>query len=73
MLKKFSCFYKKFCFSTSDQKLYKILNISQKANLHEVRNAYFQLAKKYHPDINKNPNSTQKFNEIKQYFLCLNY
>ena len=48
--------------------LYKILNITHNATAKEIRQAYHQMAKKYHPDINPDPASKQRFEEINLYF-----
>jgi len=38
------------------------------ATAKEIRQAYHQMAKKYHPDINPDPASKQRFEEINLYF-----
>ena len=44
---------------------YKILGINPNSSKDEIRSAYKSLAKKYHPDINKDPGAEEKFKEIK--------
>jgi DnaJ-class molecular chaperone len=45
----------KFFFSTANKKcLYKTLNVSTSASPEEIRKAYLDQAKKYHPDANPN-------------------
>ena len=39
------------------KKYYKILNLDEDASLKEVKKRYKQLAKKYHPEVNKEKNS----------------
>jgi curved DNA-binding protein CbpA len=43
---------------------YSLLGISPGASTNEVREAYFKLVKKYHPDRNKSPGATEKMAEI---------
>ncbi|KAG6485721.1 chaperone protein DnaJ-like isoform X1 [Zingiber officinale] len=43
---------------------YATLNLSRDATLQEVKSAYRNLARKYHPDMNKNPGAEEKFKEI---------
>lgn len=45
---------------------YEILGISKTANDDEIKKAYRSLAKKYHPDVSKDPNATEKFKEIQE-------
>lgn len=48
------------------KKYYKILNLDEDASLKEVKKRYKQLAKKYHPDVNKEKNGHKKFLKIKE-------
>lgn len=44
--------------------LYKTLGISENASSTEIKKAYRSLAKKYHPDMNKDAGAEEKFKEI---------
>ncbi|CAG4906839.1 unnamed protein product [Colias eurytheme] len=50
---------------------YKILGIHRRATFSEIRKAYRQLAKEWHPDKNEDPNAESRFVEIKQAYELL--
>lgn len=51
---------------------YEILGISRNSSAKDVKKAYYQLAKKYHPDTNKDdPNSGKKFQEVSEAYEVL--
>ncbi|MAE42933.1 molecular chaperone DnaJ [Candidatus Woesearchaeota archaeon] len=45
---------------------YKILGVDKTATKEEIKKAYKNLAKKHHPDLNKEEGSTEKFKEISE-------
>ncbi|XP_026331012.1 protein tumorous imaginal discs, mitochondrial-like isoform X2 [Hyposmocoma kahamanoa] len=51
---------------------YKVLGVSKNASAKEIKQAYYQLAKKYHPDANKSdPESSKKFQEVSEAYEIL--
>lgn len=46
---------------------YNILGVPKNASQKEIKKAYYQLAKKFHPDTNKgDPSASKKFQEVSE-------
>ena len=63
------------CFSTQMKRpqtcYYKVLNVSTQATAKEVKKSYYQLAKKYHPDVIEAQSSSKEKDEMKATFLTV--
>ena len=57
-------------FATKDP--YKVLGVGKGASTSEVKKAYYALAKKYHPDTNKDGGAKEKFNDAQGAYELLN-
>ncbi|CAN6637207.1 dnaJ homolog 1, mitochondrial [Trichomonascus vanleenenianus] len=50
---------------------YGTLGVDRKASAREIKKAYYQLAKKFHPDVNKESGADQKFQDIQSAYELL--
>lgn len=50
---------------------YEILGVAKDASQEDIKKAYRRLAKKYHPDVCKEPDANEKFAEIQVAYDCL--
>ncbi|MBT2582349.1 molecular chaperone DnaJ [Planococcus sp. ISL-109] len=50
---------------------YEVLGISKDASKEEIKKAYRKLSKKFHPDINKEANASEQFQEVKEAYEVL--
>ena len=55
----------------SGKDYYSVLGVKREATEKEIKSAYRQLAKKWHPDVNSDPNATKVFQGIKDAFEVL--
>ncbi len=56
---------------SSNKNFYDILGVKKSATAEELKQAYKQLVKKYHPDISKEPNAEEKLKEITHAYSIL--
>lgn len=56
---------------TKTNDYYKILGVSKTATADEIRKAYRKLARKYHPDVNKDADAVTKFAEVQEAYDTL--
>ncbi|XP_068153166.1 dnaJ homolog subfamily C member 16 [Drosophila tropicalis] len=64
------CMLAQICLCITDNP-YTTLGVNSHATIQEIRRAYKQLAKEWHPDKNKNPEAEEKFVEIKKAYELL--
>lgn len=50
---------------------YATLGVNKNSSDDEIKSAYRQMAKKYHPDLNKTPEAAEKFKEINEAYSVL--
>ncbi|MAT42013.1 MAG: molecular chaperone DnaJ [Anaerolineaceae bacterium] len=50
---------------------YEILGISRNASSEEIKNSFRQLARKYHPDVSKEPDAEDRFKELNEAYAIL--
>ncbi|HAU0864281.1 TPA: DnaJ C-terminal domain-containing protein [Legionella pneumophila] len=54
-----------------DKDYYKIMGVSQDASEKDIKMAYRKLARKYHPDISKEPDAEERFKEMAEAYEVL--
>ncbi len=50
---------------------YEVLGVGKQASADEIKKAYRGLARKFHPDVNKEPDAEEKFKEVKEAYDVL--
>ncbi len=50
---------------------YKVLGVTKHSTKDEIKRNFRELAKKYHPDLNKEPNAITKFKEVSEAYEVL--
>src|SRR5215211_7769551 len=50
---------------------YKTLGVERGASDEEIKKAYRKLARKYHPDVSKEPNAKERFQEVSEAYETL--
>ncbi|WP_042146006.1 molecular chaperone DnaJ [Paucisalibacillus sp. EB02] len=55
----------------SKRDYYEVLGLEKNASKEEIKKAYRKLARKYHPDVNKEPDAADKFKEAKEAYETL--
>ena len=50
---------------------YEVLGVDKNADEKEIKSAFRKLAKKYHPDVSKEPDAAEKFKEVQEAYEVL--
>ncbi|MEA3345450.1 MAG: molecular chaperone DnaJ [Chloroflexota bacterium] len=56
---------------SSKRDYYEVLGVGRGASEEEIKRAYRQLARKYHPDVNDSPDAEERFKEINEAYQVL--
>ena len=52
---------------------YQALGVARNATAEEVKKAYRRLARKFHPDVSKEPNAEEHFKAVQEAYEVLKY
>ena len=55
----------------NNKEFYNELGVGKNSTQEEIKKAYFNLAKKYHPDVNKSPEAKERFGHINNAYETL--
>ncbi len=55
----------------SQRDYYEVLGVARDASADDLKSAYRQLARKWHPDVNKDPDASKRFSEIQEAYDIL--
>jgi curved DNA-binding protein len=55
----------------AERDFYEVLGVSRSASAEDIQKAYRKLARKYHPDVNKDPGAEETFKEIAEAYDVL--
>ena len=58
------CLFRKDGSMANKRDYYEVLGLSKSASQDEIKSSYRKLAKKYHPDLDKEPGAEEKFKEV---------
>ena len=50
---------------------YEVLGVDKNASEADIKSAFRRLAKKYHPDVSKEPDAAEKFKEAQEAYAVL--
>src|SRR5882724_1949319 len=50
---------------------YAVMGVDRKASAEDIKQAYRKLARKYHPDVSKEPGAEEKFKEVGEAYETL--
>jgi len=55
---------------TMPRDYYEILDVPRSASKDDLKKAFRALARKYHPDVSREPDAEERFKEINEAYAC---